>query len=101
MPKSDNQKLKLLYIRDYLERNSDEDHPVGAQELIEMLAKHGIDCERKAVYSDIRALQDFGLDILNRRGKNGGYYIASRNFELPELKLLIDAVQSRSEGAHV
>ena len=94
MPKSDNQKLKLLYIRDYLERNSDEAHPVGAQELIDMLARHGIDCERKAVYSDIRALQDFGLDILNRRGKNGGYYICSRNFELPELKLLIDAVQS-------
>ena len=94
MPKSDNQKLKLLYIRDYLERNSDEDHPVGAQELIDMLSKHGIDCERKAVYSDIRALQDFGLDILNRRGKSGGYYIGSRNFELPELKLLIDAVQS-------
>ena len=94
MPKSDNQKLKLLYIRDYLERNSNEDHPVGAQELIDMLASHGIDCERKAVYSDIRALQDFGIDILNRRGKNGGYYIGSRNFELPELKLLIDAVQS-------
>ena len=94
MPKSDNQKLKLLYIRDYLERNSNEDHPVGAQELIDMLAIHGIDCERKAVYSDIRALQDFGIDILNRRGKNGGYYIGSRNFELPELKLLIDAVQS-------
>ena len=94
MPKSDNQKLKLLYIRDYLERNSDEEHPVGAQELIDMLANKGIECERKAVYSDIRALQDYGLDILNRRGKNGGYYIASRNFELPELKLLIDAVQS-------
>ena len=94
MPKSDNQKLKLLYIRDYLERNSDEAHPVGAQELITMLANHGIECERKAVYSDIKALQDFGIDILNRRGKNGGYYIGSRNFELPELKLLIDAVQS-------
>ena len=94
MPKSDNQKLKLLYIRDYLERNSDERHPVGTQELIDMLERHGIECERKAVYSDIRALQDFGIDILNRRGKSGGYYIASRNFELPELKLLIDAVQS-------
>lgn len=94
MPKSDNQKLKLLYIRDYLERESDERHPVGAQELIDMLARRGIECERKSIYSDIRALQDFGIDILNRRGKNGGYYIVSRNFELPELKLLIDAVQS-------
>ena len=94
MPKSDNQKLKLLYIRDYLERNSDERHPVGAQELIDMLARQGITAERKSIYSDIRALQDFGIDILNRRGKDGGYYIGSRNFELPELKLLIDAVQS-------
>ena len=94
MPKSDNQKLKLLYIRDYLERNSDERHPVGAQELIDMLARLGITAERKSIYSDIKALQDFGIDILNRRGKDGGYYIGSRNFELPELKLLIDAVQS-------
>ena len=94
MPKSDNQKLKLLYIRDYLERNSDERHPVGAQELIDMLARQGITAERKSIYSDIKALQDFGIDILNRRGKDGGYYIGSRNFELPELKLLIDAVQS-------
>ena len=85
MPKSDNQKLKLLYIRDYLERNSDEHHPVGAQELIDMLSRRGIACERKSIYSDIRALQDFGIDILNRRGREGGYYIASRNFELPEL----------------
>ena len=94
MPKSDNQKLKLLYIRDYLERNSDERHPVGAQELIDMLARLGITAERKSIYSDIKALQDFGIDILNRRGRDGGYYIGSRNFELPELKLLIDAVQS-------
>ena len=94
MPKSDNQKLKLLYIRDYLERESDEQHPVGAQALIDMLERHGITAERKSIYSDIKALQDFGIDILNRRGKDGGYYIGSRNFELPELKLLIDAVQS-------
>ncbi len=94
MPKSDNQKLSLLYIRDYLEQNSNTDHPINAQTLIDMLANNGIHCERKTIYSDIAALQDFGLDIVNRRGKNGGYYIASRNFELPELKLLIDAVQS-------
>ncbi len=94
MPKSDNQKLKLLYIKDYLERNSDEKHPVGAQELIDMLASHGIYCERKSIYTAIRILQEYGVDIVNQRGKNGGYCIVSRNFELPELKLLIDAVQS-------
>ncbi len=95
MPKSDNQKLKIFYILDYLERNSNPDHPIRASELVAMLERqHNILCERKTVYSDIAALQDYGIDIVSLPGKNGGYYIASRNFELPELKLLIDAVQS-------
>ena len=94
MSKSDNQKLKIFYILDYLQKNSHADHPVRASELITMLEKHDIQCERKTVYSDIAALQDYGIDIVSIPGKNGGYYIASRNFELPELKLLIDAVQS-------
>lgn len=95
MPKSDNQKLKIFYILDYLQRNSHENHPVRAAELIAMLDRdHRISCDRKTVYSDVAALQDYGVDIISIPGKNGGYYIASRNFELPELKLLIDAVQS-------
>ena len=95
MPKSDNQKLKIFYIKDYLERNSHAEHPVRAAQLIEILEKrYGIVCERKTIYSDIAALQDLGVDIVSIPGKNGGYYIASRNFEIPELKLLIDAVQS-------
>ena len=95
MPKSDNQKLKIFYILDYLQRNSRQDHPVRAAELTQMLdQQHNIACDRKTVYSDIAALQDYGVDIVSLPGKNGGYYIASRNFELPELKLLIDAVQS-------
>ena len=95
MPKSDNQKLKILYIMDYLNQNSSEDHPVQSAELIDMLDKrYNISCERKTIYSDIAALQEYGVDIIKRPGKNGGYYVASRNFELPELKLLIDAVQS-------
>ena len=95
MPKSDNQKLKIFHILDYLERNSHEKKPVRTTELIAMLDReHNISCDRKTVYSDIAALQDYGIDIVSMPGKNGGYYIASRNFELPELKLLIDAVQS-------
>ena len=95
MPKSDNQKLKIFYILDYLEQNSHADHPVRASQLIEMLEhRYGIACERKTIYSDIAALQQLGVDIVSIPGKYGGYYIASRNFELPELKLLIDAVQS-------
>ncbi|MGM9550456.1 MAG: helix-turn-helix transcriptional regulator [Faecousia sp.] len=95
MPKSDNQKLKIFYILDYLQRNSHQDHPVRTSELLSMLeTRHNIVCDRKTVFSDIAALQDYGVDIVSVHGKNGGYYIASRNFELPELKLLIDAVQS-------
>jgi predicted DNA-binding transcriptional regulator YafY len=95
MPKSDNQKLKIFYILDYLQRNSREDHPIRANEMCAWLDReHNISCDRKTVYSDIAALQDYGIDIVSIPGKNGGYYIASRNFELPELKLLIDAVQS-------
>ena len=95
MPKSDNQKLKILYILDYLKENSHANHPIKASELIQMLEhRHSILCERKTIYSDIAALQDYGVDIISIPGKTGGYYIASRNFELPELKLLIDAVLS-------
>ena len=95
MPKSDNQKLKIFYILDYLQKNSHENHPVRASELISMLEhQHNILCERKTIYSDIAALQDYGVDIVSVPGKNGGYFIASRNFERYELKLLIDAVQS-------
>ena len=95
MPKSDNQKLKILYILDYMEQNSHEDHPVKASELINMLSnRHNISCDRKTIYSDMRALQDYGVDIITIPGKNGGYYIGSRIFERSELKLLIDAVQS-------
>ena len=95
MPKSDNQKLKIFYILDYLEKNSHEGNPVRASELIEMLDRqHNIRCDRNTVYSDISALIDYGVDIVKKPGKNGGYFIGMRNFELPELKLLIDAVQS-------
>ncbi len=95
MPKSDNQKLKIFYILDYLQKNSHEDRLVRASDLIAMLDRqHNISCDRKTVYSDIAALQEYGIDIVSVPGKNGGYYVASRNFELPELKLLIDAVQS-------
>ena len=94
MPRSYDQKLKILYILDYLQKNSHEEHPVRAAELIDMLNKKEISCDRKTVYSDIATLQQFGIDIITVPGKNGGYYVASRSFQLPELKLLIDAVQS-------
>lgn len=94
MPKSENQKLKILYILDYLQKNSHEENPVRAKDLITMLEQKDIHCDRKTIYSDIEALKEYGHDIIATLGKNGGYYLASSTFEKPELKLLIDAVQS-------
>ena len=88
-------KCRILYIMDYLQKHTHEDNPVGAAGLIRMLeAKYGITCDRKTVYSDISALQEYGMDIISVPGRNGGFYVVSRNFESYELKLLIDAVLS-------
>lgn len=94
MPKCENQKLKLLLLRDYLEQNTDEQHPAAMADLLAYLAENGISAERKSIYADLQALEDYGLDIVRTSGKNAGYYLASRAFELPELSLLVDAVQS-------
>lgn len=94
MAKSPYQKLKPLYLLKYLMQHSDEEHPVSTAELIAELARNGISAERKSIYTDIEALTNFGIDIIKVNGKNAGYYIGSRDFELPELKLLVDSVQS-------
>lgn len=94
MAKSEGQKLKLLYLKKLLEEQSDELHPINTQFILDYLASHDIKAERKAIYNDIECLQEFGMDIIHKPGRNGGYYLASREFELPELKLLVDAVQS-------
>jgi predicted DNA-binding transcriptional regulator YafY len=73
---------------------TDEDHPMTVNDLIAYLAEFGISAERKTIYDDIEALRIFGLDIVNRREKPAGFYLADRDFELAELKLLVDAVQS-------
>lgn len=87
-------KLKLLYIKDYLEKNSDEDHPVSVEDLTYMLAEKGITCERKSVYSDVKALKEYGMDIASVKKPYPGYALLSRDFEVPEIRLLIDAVQA-------
>lgn len=95
MPKNPNQKIKLLFILDMLQRETDENHLVTTQEIISMLKANDIIVERKTIYDDINCLIDYGYDIIQVKARiNGGYYLASRDFELPELKLLVDAVQS-------
>ena len=100
MAKSANQKLKLLYLMRYLLQSSDEAHPVSIQQMTEALAAHDVKAERKSLYDDLEALRLFGLDIVQTRGKTTGYYIGTREFELPELKLLVDSVQSSKFITH-
>lgn len=94
MARSENQKLKLLYIVQLLQERTDEEHPVTTQEIIDYLRAKGIAAERKSIYTDIELLTDYGLDIIRIKERPGGCYLASRPFELAELKLLVDAVQA-------
>ena len=101
MARSANQKLKLLYLMRYLLDNTDEDHVVSTNQLIDYLETQGISAERKSIYDDMEALRVFGLDVeRTENGRNSGYYIASRDFELPELKLLVDSIQSSKFITH-
>ena len=101
MPRESSQKLKLLYVMRYLVRSSDEAHPVTVQQIIDFLGGEGIPAERKSIYDDVEALRRFGLDILQVKiGRQSGYYVGSREFELPELKLLVDSVQSSKFITH-
>lgn len=92
MTKSDKQKQKLLAVRRILLEKSDDAHLLSADAIINLLAIEGIEAERKSIYSDIRALQDSGMDIIQQRGPKGGYCVGNRDFELPEVKVLVDAV---------
>ncbi len=94
MAKSETQKLKLIKIAQFLMERTDEEHSVSTTEIIKMLENNGISAERKSIYSDIEALINIGMDINVSKGRNGGFNLLSRDFELTELKLLVDAIQS-------
>lgn len=94
MAKSANQKQKLLVLQQLLQTKSDEEHPLTIQSMIDELERWDIKAERKSLYDDMETLRAFGLDIQCRKGRDGGWFLGQRDFELPELKLLVDAVQS-------
>lgn len=88
-------KLKLLYMMKALLEKSDERHVMSAEDLNTILKEYGYSADRKTIYSDMETLEAFGLDIVQvKGGTKPGYYIGSRDFELAELKLLVDAVQA-------
>ncbi|MBR4794901.1 MAG: WYL domain-containing protein, partial [Lachnospiraceae bacterium] len=88
MAKSENQKLKLTALTNILLRLSDEKHQLTMSEILSNLEKEGISAERKSIYNDLRTLEEQGMDIV--QASKGKYYVASRNYELAELKVLVD-----------
>ena len=94
MPRSENQKFKILYLMQMLLEQTDSCHIITMQEILFCLEQHGIRAERKSIYNDIETLRQFGMDLEVRKAHPAGYRLVSREFGLPELKLLADAVQS-------
>ncbi len=95
MSRSPNQKQKLLLIKQYLEQYTDEEHPAATADLLAFLASAGVSAERKSIYDDLETLEAFGMDLVRvRRGNVTAWYVGERDFQLPELRLLVDSVQS-------
>ena len=91
------QKVKLLKLMELLRENSDEDHPLKTNVLCTMLKNAGISCDRRTLSRDIATLNECGYEIFSTmQGHDKAYYIVERSFSLPELKILIDAVQAAS-----
>ncbi len=95
MPQSENQRLKLLYLSRIFTEQTDEEHGLSLKQIAAELNRYDITADRKTLYSDLENLRHFGLDIISeQRGRDLLYHLADRPFELPELKLLVDSVQS-------
>ena len=93
--KGEKQKLKMLYLVKIFSEETDDHHYLTMPEIIQKLAAYGVNADRKTLYQDFDVLRDFGLDIIaEHEGRSHYYYLGSRDFELPELKLLVDSVQS-------
>lgn len=98
--KVSHQKLKLLHLMKILLEQTDEEHTMTVPQMISELAKLGISAERKSIYNDLEYLKLFGIDICSRKSKTTDYFVGSRDFELPELKLLVDSVQASKFITH-
>ncbi len=95
MARGSNQKLKLLYLSKIFREETDDDHYLTMPQIISKLNSYGIDANRKSVYDDIEALNVFGIEILKERmGPQTYYHCGNRDFEIAELKFLVDAIQS-------
>ncbi len=95
MPKGENQKFKLYYLGKIMLSKTDETHYITVPQMIEYLAAYGVKAERKSIYTDLEDLGRIGIEIEGERdGRGYHYHVVGRAFEMPELKLLVDAIQS-------
>lgn len=95
MPKGANQKLKLYYLSQIMTQKTDDDHKITMPEIQQALAAYGVTADRKSLYDDIEALRILGIDVIGEKeGRNFYYHVGSKKFEIAELKLLVDAIQS-------
>ena len=95
MAKDNKQKIKLLCLMEILRQETDEAHPLLTSQICKRLGDYGISCERRTVGMDIKVLNNFGFEVMMKMvGHEKGYYIADRSFSVPEIKILMDAVQA-------
>ena len=95
MPRDDSQNLKLLYMKDFFEERTDEDHPAKTPDILKYLEEHGVKLERKSVYPGIAMLEKYGLELTDPdKERNRSYYLRERDFEPSEVKMILDSVAS-------
>ena len=92
MSRSSEQKIRLLVLYDILQRETDEEHPLSTNDLIQKLSDFGIQATRQTVYDDIEILNSFGYEIMTQHGRSNRYFVGDRAFELPEVQVLLHAV---------
>lgn len=88
------EKSKLLYILKYLWLQTDDEHPAATADIVAGVFEYGVTVNRHSIPAIVAQLQEFGIDVIDTKGSPNRYFIGERNLELPEVKLLIDAVQS-------
>ena len=95
MPKGTNQKFKLYRLAQIMQENTDDEHYITMPEIKAALEEYEVKADRKSIYADLRDLQVLGVEVEGEPvGNRYHYHVVSRPFELPELKLLVDAIQS-------
>ena len=95
MPRDNYQKVKLLYLHELLEQETDEQHPLTTNEICTRLKKDNIPCDRRTLTKDINILNQYGFEVMSMNiGHEKAYYVEDRSFSLPEIKILMDSIQA-------